>query len=202
VAFFITALVLLIPAFEYRRNVPVYLLATFPLFVGWLQNLKINPEKFKSTHVIFLIGVTAVIAYNLFTRLPSFDFYKYNENDYCFNTSGCSVDAVNFLKTNPPIGNGFNFYDWGGYLIGKETPAKLFIDGRMDAWVGSDGYMPFADYLAIYYKNDLNKFNSYNFDWVLVPPDSSIANSIFGGQVQGNWTVKYRDQASVYFVRE
>ena len=198
--FLITALILIFPSYEYRRNMPVYLIATFPLLLGYLQNLKFDLDKYKITQFAFLVGLIVVIEFNLFNRLPGFHFYNYSEADYCNFASQCPVQLTNFLVQNPPKGKGFNFYDWGGYLIGKGVQARLFIDGRMHLWQTSDGYSPFADLVAIYYDGDINKFNNYNFDWVLVPPNSAVYKNITDKKVQGDWIIRYKDEWSAYFV--
>lgn len=198
--FLLISLILVIPTFLYRRNLPTFGLATFPLLAFYIESWKFDLSKYKITPFIFLIGSLVVIEYNLFSRLPSFNFYKYGEQNYCQFASNCSINLVNTLKLDPPKGIGLNFYDWGGYLIGKQVPFKLFIDGRMHLWQDSNGYMPFADYIDIYYNGDIDKFNQFNFDWVIIPPASDVAKEILDQKVQGNWLVKYQDQYSIYFV--
>lgn len=198
--FLILSLILIIPTFTYRRNLPTFTVVTFPLFISWLSNLKFDLTKFKITPFVFAVSLIAIIEFVLFSQLPAFNYYKYGEFDYCNFASQCSVELTNFMKQYPPEGNGFNFYDWGGYLIGKEVPFKLFIDGRMHLWQTSDGYMPFADTIAIYYTPDIEKFNSYDFDWVLAQPNAPISRAIIEKKVKGNWIIKYQDQWAVYFI--
>lgn len=43
-------------------------------------------------------------------------------------------NAAKYLKRNPPEGNIFAVYNWGGYLIWKLPEKKVFVDGRMPSW--------------------------------------------------------------------
>lgn len=197
----ITGIILGFLTFNYRRNEPTFVVVTLPIVASYLASLKIDLAKYKFVPFLFLIGTVAVIEYNLVNRLPGFDYYKFNEQDYCKYGSGCSPQLANVLKIDPPQGRGFNFYDWGGYLIGKDVPVKLFIDGRMHLWETSDGYMPFADYVAIYFNLDFAKFNQYGISWVVVPRDSDFARAFLAGKAEGTWVTKFRDETSIYFVK-
>jgi hypothetical protein len=42
--------------------------------------------------------------------------------------------AAAYLGINGCSGNIFNFYDFGGFLLGKNPEQRLFIDGRMPSW--------------------------------------------------------------------
>ena len=43
------------------------------------------------------------------------------------------VEAVNYLRHQPPLGNLLNSYNWGGYVIRQLYPKYLsFVDGRTD----------------------------------------------------------------------
>ena len=197
----IVAAALLYPAINQRRNLPVFGLASLPLLLSYLEQSKIDLSRFKSTVLVVIVILLVTIEYNLVTRLPSYHFYTYNENDYCTFGPNCSPGLATYLRIHPPVGNGFNMYDWGGYLIGKDVPVQLFIDGRMHLWEASDGYMPFADMVAFYFNHDWRKFDNYDFKWVAVPPQSDLSVAIESGKVNGLWRVAYQDDKSIYFVR-
>lgn len=200
--FLISAIILVVPTISYRRNLSIFIITTIPLLVSYLESLKFDLSKYKITPFVLMTALIILIEYNLFSRLPGFNFYKYNEENYCHYSSGCSVGITNYLLDSPPKGYGFNFYDEGGYLIGKNVPFSIFIDGRMHMWQTKDGYYPFADYIGIYYDNNIDKFNQYNFNWVIVPTDSSLATNIMNGGVQGDWVTGYRDQWQTYFIKK
>ncbi len=199
--FIIIALILVYPAINERRNLPVFGIATIPLLFMYLTKLRIDLSRFKLTPLISALVLLITIEYNLVNRLPSFHFYTYNENDYCLFGPSCSPGLAQYLIAHPPAGHGFNMYDWGGYFIGKRVPAQLFIDGRMHLWEASDGYMPFADLVAFYYHGDMAKFNSYDFRWVAIPPKSDLATAIESGKTVGLWSIQYQDNQAIYFVR-
>jgi hypothetical protein len=194
-------LVLVIPAVTQRRNMSVFVIATLPLLLGYLEKVRSVIDRSKSINWILLVLACITIEYTVFTRLPGFHFYRYTEADYCQFGSGCSLGLTDYLITHPPVGRGFNTYDWGGYFIGKDIKARLFIDGRMHLWEVSDGYMPFADYVAMYFKGDIKLFNSYDFDWVAVAADSTMATAMKNELVSGSWKIEFQDDRSVYFVR-
>lgn len=200
--YFIVALALVYQTIMARRYLPLFLFSTFPLFLSFLTRLKsrwLDLGNYHLTPYFVTIATLIVIEANLFTRLPSYNYYHYTERDYCLYASLCSLNVLDYLKINPPSGNGFNFYDWGGYLIGKGFSAKVFVDGRMHLWSVRD-YSPFGDYLKMYYYQDKDLFLAYDFNWVLVPPGSEAAKMIEGGLV-GRWNLSFHDEFARYYVR-
>jgi hypothetical protein len=193
-------LIFIIPTFSYRRNLPIFTIVTLPIFVSYLEKIRLDLSKYKMVPIMFSICLIALIEYNLFSRFPGFNFYKYNESNYCQYSSKCSVKLANYLLAFPPNGYGINFYDEGGYYIGKNEGFPIFLDGRMHMWIDSDGYYPFADYINMYYHNDFEKFNEYNFDWAILPVNAPLVSAINNGKVKGNWLLRYEDQTRVYYI--
>lgn len=200
IPYIIVILALLWETIGARRYLPLFAITTLPLFAKYLSGHSPNLAKYKILPFLTAILAFVAIEFNLFNRLPAYNFYNYSEHDYCKFSSLCSPEFADFIKANPPFGDGFNFYDWGGYLIGKGFPGKLFIDGRMHLWVSDEGYQPFGDMVEMYYNGNNKLFDSYNFNWVLVPPDSQMAKNIALTGL-GTWQVRYRDRYTVYFVR-
>lgn len=202
IPYFLIILFLTYQTISERRYLPLFLLTTMPLFISFMTRLKYNfldLDTYKITPYLTAVAIIITIQFNLFNRLPSFNYYHYKEVDYCREASQCSVSAVNYFKSNPPVGNGLNFYDWGGYLIGKGFPTKLFIDGRMHLWHVKD-YSAFGDYIKMYYHQDKELFTEYDFSWVLAEPGSGVAKMIEGGEV-GSWRLAYYDEFTRYYVR-
>jgi len=202
--FAIVAIPLIWESVTARRYLPLFGVATLPLFAEFLSvkgNKILDIERFKIVPFALAFVLFIVLEYNLFIRLPAANFYKYNEYDYCNYSSKCSPDLVKYLMNNPPAGYGLNFYDWGGYFIYKQVPFKLFVDGRMHLWRGK-GYGAFADYIEVYYHKDEAKFKEYDFDWVIAYPDAPVVQMIKESKGLGSWRIQYQDQYSVYFVRE
>jgi hypothetical protein len=189
-----------------RRHVAVFVVLSLPLVALVLRDVRFRMEEVARTSaaaavIVAIIGITA---YHKREELQ--DFAHSSMYTYCRYGSQCSEGLAQFLLKHPPMGRGFNFYDWGGFLIGRGVPTKLFIDGRMHLWERSD-YQPMADYRAIYVNNDMDAFRRHNFDWFLVPRGSSfikdlIADETGSPQAESKiWVVAYQDHEVLYAVR-
>ncbi len=194
--------ILLILAFLSLKNLRYsgpFIATSLPVLALFLEEVKWSLEKYKVLNLLILISLVVSLEIGLFKRLPEYNFFHYSFSDYCQYSSRCSEKLTEYLLKNPPQGKGFNFYDWGGYLIGKGIKTKLFIDGRMHLWERG-GYMPFADYIKMYYQRDYQIFNSYRFDWVLVRNDSPLAReTLLRTEVQPD---PCRDGVTAGFLRE
>lgn len=84
--------------------------------------------------------------------------------------------AAEYLVQNPPKGNLFASYTWGGYLIWKNPGKKVFMDGRMAAWRNdsagsSESKSAVSDYKKIVsLKTDFDEYvEKFSIDTVLWP---------------------------------
>jgi hypothetical protein len=199
--YIITLLFLTVEAYLHRRYESMLIAASLPFVAMTLSNLTFDFEKYKLTKILSTLALIILIWIGLFVRMPKFNLLNYSFSDYCYNGSECSPGLADFLIKNPPVGRGFNYYDWGGFLIGRGVKAKLFIDGRMQLW-DENGDMPFADFMKIYYDQNADIFHSYNFDWVIVRNDSYLAKTLLKPNIfWGTWKLVYYDQQASYFVR-
>ena len=198
--YFILSLMLLFPTISARRYLPIFAVITLPVLGTWLEAVEVNADKHRSARYLAILIITAGIMFNLFTRYTNYHLYSYSEADYCHHAHGCSPVMADYLTEHPLEGRGFNFYDWGGYYIGKGIPEKLFVDGRMHLW-SQNGYAPFVDFIAMYYFHDDELFNAYRFDWVLAPLDSDIGQKIYNSDDLGNWKMEFRDGNTVLYTR-
>lgn len=187
-------------AISARRYVGVYLVCSLPLAALALKNLNFKLENFKTTDFIFVIATLVIFEIGIFQRLPYFSVLNYNFEDYCFHGSKCSTQLTKFLSNNPPLGRGFNFYDWGGFFIGAGIKAKLFIDGRMHLWE-KGGFKVYSEYNQMYYQKDWERFKKYDFDWFVGQRNSEVAQKLRGDKDLGEWEEKYSDEMASYFVR-
>jgi len=202
IPFILISLVMIYPTIDTRRLLPVFMILTLPLLADFLKNIKWDLEKYKSVNYLAILLIIITLEFNLYNRFTGYNLYNFTEADYCRFSSECSVRAVNYLLSHPPSGKGFNFYNWGGYLIGKGVPVKLFIDGRMDVWVGKNGYSAFTDYNDILNgTNNSEKFKKYNFDWLFIPNSSNLAQEIFKSDKLGKWKLVFADGNTGYFVK-
>ncbi len=198
--YLLIALLAIYMASTARRYMPLYVIATIPMAAMMLKNLKL--EKYQVTKYIVFAALAIYFQVALFQRIPVSKPFQFNWLDYCRESSSCSETATRYLIKNPPQGTGFNFYDWGGYLIGRGFPVKLFTDGRMHLWKTTAGFEPYAAYWNIYYQNDLKTFKQFDIQWILVPTGSTLAKTIAENKAFGKWEIKYQDKQAVYFVRQ
>jgi hypothetical protein len=190
----------LLPAIETRRFLPIFCVTTLPFFAGVLEDIKWDFRKLKMSNYLTILIIIVGLEFNLYNRFVNYNLYNFNEYDYCYFASGCSPIAVNYLVSHPPKGKGFNFYNWGGYLIGKNIQTKLFIDGRMDLWK-MNGYSAFGDFISIYYYKNYKKFIQYDFNWALIEDSSDLARELYSTQDLGTWRLTFRDGRTDYFVK-
>ncbi len=198
--FLILAIIFLYPAIQFRRFLPVFLIVTIPILCSYLEDVKLKLDKYKIENILFIIIFIICLEFNVYNRFTSYNLYNYSEKDYCKFSSGCSPLMASYLLSNPPSGKGFNFYDWGGYFIGKGEPFKIFVDGRMHVWTDK-GYQPYGDYVEIFYYNDFARFTNYNFDWTILPNNSTLAKKLYSTKELGKWKLIYKDGESDYFIK-
>jgi hypothetical protein len=114
-----------------------------------------------------------------------------------FTTRAFPVDAVNYLVKNPPQGNMFNEYTWGGYLEYRLFPGqRVFIDGDNDF---------FGEGLVREYLDAVNAregwegiLDKYRVAWVILPPGRPLSQAL--GRSDG-WSEVYRDEGAGVWVR-
>jgi hypothetical protein len=190
-----------------RRHVAVFVTLTLPFVALAIQEFRIRIAGAARQRAAMAV-VIAIVAVGVFEKRTELkDFLHSSMYTYCTYGSQCSEDLARFLLRNPPVGRGFNFYDWGGFLIGRGVPAKLFIDGRMHLWERSD-FQPMADYRAIYVDYDMEAFRRHNFDWFMVPRGSPFVKNLIAAESQTPgateskvWFVAYQDNRVLYAVR-
>lgn len=186
-------------AIIHRRYLSIFAAAGLPIISAMISGWQVKINK---TITILSITLTGILFFNkILYQIPKYNLLHYTFNDYCRYSSGCSTKLIEYLKLNPPQGKGFNFYDWGGVFIGMDIKTKLFIDGRMTVWK-ENGYSPFADYLKIYYAQDIFLFNQYHFDWAIVRNDSYLSRDLLlPDVVTGTWQRVFFDKDASYFIR-
>jgi hypothetical protein len=190
-----------------RRHVPVFLVVTLPVAAAVVKDLRLRIEGLARTSLAFIVMI-AIFSGAIFERRSDLtDLWRSSMRTYCFWGPRCSEGLIQYLLRQPPVGRGFNFYDWGGYLIGRGVATKLFIDGRMHLWEQGD-FRPMELYRAIYRQLDLELFDRYQFDWVLVPPNSKLARTLATSRSPSTglpesrlWETVYRDDTALYIVR-
>ena len=184
-----------------NRYAGPFIATSLPVLGLFLHETKIPLEKFKVVNLILATALIVSLEIG-WQRVTDFNWLKFSFNDYCRYSTRCSEKMSRYLFDNPPRGKGLNFYDWGGYLIGRGIPVKLFIDGRMHLWE-KDGYMPFADFIKMYYEQDYELFRKYNFDWLLLRTDSPLVQDLKTPNILlGTWEKVFSDGEAVYFIKK
>jgi hypothetical protein len=105
--------------------------------------------------------------------------------------------AIDFVKRAGIVGNVFNSYRFGGYLIFRGIPT--FIDGRADLY--GDKFV--NDYFAADNLSDVKAtyrlLDSYKVRWVLLSPDERLSHALAFDP--DTWAKVFSDKNAVVFVR-
>jgi hypothetical protein len=196
--FALVALFTFLLALTARRHEPVFMVVTLPLAAGMLKHLKLRVVGLKASAAVGVL-LLAIVGVGVSQKLPEYRLVRQSTFEGYCSWLACPGAVVEFLVQHPPQGRGFNYYDWGGYLIGRGVgTGQLFIDGRMHLWERDGYYRPMADYNLIFYEANEERFDFYNFDWVLIPRDSVLAKRLFAQPAV--WTARRADATGVYFV--
>jgi hypothetical protein len=191
-----------------RRHVPAFMILTLPFAASVIRDMRFRVEGFARTSLVVAM-MMATFGIAVFERRGQFqDMWRNPTRTYCSYGPNCSEGLTQYLLRQPPVGRGFNFYDWGGYMIGMGVKTKLFIDGRMALWERGD-YRPMQDYRAIYILSDLDTFERQGFDWVIMPTSSTFVKQLVayrspwtGLSFDDVWAIAYRDDRALYLVRK
>lgn len=107
------------------------------------------------------------------------------------------VQAVAYLKANPPSGNVFNQLEWGGYLLWELWPGqRVFIDGITDFY--GEGLS--ADYLRVVelQRGWSDVLTRHQVSWVLYETDSPLVRQL---AATAGWRIAYEDPVASVLVR-
>jgi hypothetical protein len=113
-----------------------------------------------------------------------------------FDPAFFPVEAVAWLQQNPPKGNVFNAFDWGGYLLFNLWPEqRVFIDSQTDVY----GEEFTRKYEQVILMNDgwQGVLDDYKVSWVIIPQDWPLAD----GLTAEGWREVYRDETAVILVK-
>jgi hypothetical protein len=111
------------------------------------------------------------------------------------------VTAIRFLRAERPIGQLFNSYNWGGYLIWELPEYPVFVDGRTDLY--DDEFL--TKYLSIVFVQEgwEAKLDNYDVNLVLIEPQSMLGRMLSERALNGQgWSQVYLDEMAAIFVRK
>ncbi len=139
--------------------------------------------------VVFVLGIVACANHG---RVGSAQFLNAYFDDKRFPVESAEYIAAH--EIHDPI---FSLDYWGGYLIYRLYPeTKVVLDDRHDLY----GDQFFEEYLKVVWVQPgwEKVLNDRRVDWVLVPPQSTLANML---RITSAWTVQHEDKTAVLFRR-
>ena len=180
------------------RNIPLFAIASAPILsemaAGHLSKIKAwaQIEKrfsgFSPPSGSSIWPITIVLL--MTTYIANFNFTN-KHPIYRFDPVIFPVEAANFLEANPPAGNMFNSFNWGGYLLYRLWPEqRVFIDGQTDFY----GETLSREYVQVESLQPgwENVFTKYDVEWVIVPHTGLLANML----VAKGWDILYQDDTT------
>lgn len=204
----------LIPIFAFwalqaRRNVPFYFSLVSFLFLTSAKTREVLDSWLKDrAYQNFLAGLVAVmlLIYGLAVRVPQTVEANSSWQSYVQTLPvGPPMEAIEFLKNQPEEERGpiFNRYEIGGFLIWQLPEYKIFVDGRMPAWVGAENKSPYTIYLETLQARPgwQETLDTYNIDWILVSPGNYLDLLLHPDPQKFGWQEAFRDKASVVYKR-
>jgi hypothetical protein len=101
-----------------------------------------------------------------------------------------------WLEGNPPAGNGFNYFIWGGYLLYRSWPERtVFIDGQTDFY-GEALSRQYVQVVTL--TGDWESIlEQYQVTWVLMPVDSALVKTL---RDHPDWGVAYQDSTEAVLI--
>ena len=192
------------------RNIPLYVVTAIPFLVAELNGIISDWQgtglidrfiefqgKISATEEELKGGVWSAIAVILTLALfiggYNLDFQKVGNE---FSAEVFPTKAATWLEKNPPEGNGFNYFPWGGYLLYRFWPERsVFIDGQTDFY-GEDLTREYEQVITLQdgWQEVLEK---YQVEWVIMPVDSLLVEGL--GQDE-SWQESYRDDTAAIWV--
>jgi len=180
------------------RNIPIFALIAAPILArniwDWLQardwdrHLQFREGQMRGAQMLnwvlfLLVGVAAVARIALVVV-----------NQSAVEREKFPAAAVDFLKTQGVKGELYNSYGWGGYLIWRLYPTRVFIDGRADVY--GDAFI--EEFLRAYRANGdwRGELSRYNAGTVLIEPDAPLALQL---AQDAGWKKAYEDKMAVIF---
>jgi hypothetical protein len=175
------------------RNIPFFALTAIPVLAEQVGSLVQIRPAVRAPGSLFRSVIPILLACVLL--ITSLRFSQIVQQQTKTEAESYPKTAVDWLLKNKPVGNLYNSYNWGGYLIWRMYPqVRVYIDGRADVY--GDSFI--FDYLSIYDAESAwqDKLNNQAVQTVLIEPDSPLANVL--GQSPA-WHIAYTDKYSTIF---
>jgi hypothetical protein len=104
------------------------------------------------------------------------------------------MEALAYLRENPPAGNMFNNYNWGGLMIYAVRDVPVFVDGRTDLY-GDDLLGDYFDTL-LGASDWRDLFNEYDIRAAFLPDESALTTLL---REDSDWEIVYEDEQAAIF---
>ena len=137
--------------------------------------------------LVILMTLSFVFYYK--TKIGPFGLY--------LTESGYPKEAAELIVNNKVAGNMFNHYNYGGYLIWKMRDYKVFIDGRLEMYLGQVG----QDYRTILLAKPgwEELLDKYKINFVILYLTDPIVEFLTGDL---GWKFAFHDGKYVVMVRD
>lgn len=180
------------------RNIPIFALVAAPILArnlwdwlqarGWDQAIQFQTGLTRGTRLLnsvllLLIGLAAFARVALVAA-----------NQSQVEHDKFPAAAVDFLRMNGVKSELYNSYAWGGYLIWRMYPTRVYIDGRADVY--GDTFV--EEFLSVYRgAGDWSKtLQRYNVGTILIEPDAPLAAQLAN---DASWRMMYSDKHALVF---
>lgn len=182
-----------------RRHTVFFVVYALWVLIDLLSSETERYRKQLTKSEITLNSLLFVLITSYFITASFFDMSPYQRM-----TRKYPFEAMDFIAKSNSTPRLFNDLDWGGFIIWKEKNWKVFIDGRMVHWNEADHSQQnriLKQYVTILRASDnySELLDTYRIDTILIPPESKLAQALYGDA--GNWKLSYRDRKSAVFFR-
>ncbi|HNQ94037.1 MAG TPA: hypothetical protein PKK96_06205 [Anaerolineales bacterium] len=181
------------------RNIPLFAIVSAPVLAEWiaapanqLPAWKRFDERFINlaapSQSFILPTLTAILAIGFFAYNHSL-----NKQIYQFNPQVFPVGAVDWLGENPPEGNMFNEFNWGGYLLYRLWPREfVFVDSQSDFY--GEPLMRDYETILLAKNNWRDLLEKYQINWAIIPANTPLVDQL---KQESSWIVLYEDPVAV-----
>jgi len=192
------------------RNIPLYVVTVIPILISetcvilcdWKDSNLIDKfldfqKKIATTEESLKGGFWAFVSVILVLLLlfggAKLDFQGIGNE---FSEEVFPVEATEWLEDNPPRGNGFNYFPWGGYLLFRFWPERsVFIDGQTDFY----GEELTREYERVITLADgwQDVLHEYRIKWVIMPAGSELGTALDSSEF---WEEEYHDKTTEIWI--
>lgn len=186
------------------RNIPLFAVACVPILselsektltrYGAWSRFEKRFAGFGATSRLSPLVIVPVLLAALFFAAHNL---KTNTSFFQFDPQVFPVRASDWLDENPQQGNMFNEFNWGGYLLDRMWPhQRVFLDSQSDFY--GEPLMREYETMLLAQGNWLDLLGKYQVDWVIIPPESPLADSL----KNTGWVLLYGDETAVILARK